>query len=162
MWDPNAWTMDAHEFRIYGDDNAFLWAVVDEVDYQFCLQWLWSPKWSKRGKKVYLRRNVQEGVRAVRTQKTLYLHQAVMFRTGKLPPTPNHVIVDHRNGDGLDCRRANLRYATHSMNCKNINGQCGYDLEEIAWQGQVPVGKREGQRQLAPILPPRLCASAIV
>ena len=35
--DPNVWP--AHEHRIYGDDNANVYAVVDEDDY------LWAIKW---------------------------------------------------------------------------------------------------------------------
>jgi hypothetical protein len=27
--------------------------------------------------------------------------------------------IDHRNGDGLDCRKENLRFATRSQNCAN-------------------------------------------
>ncbi|MGA2914588.1 MAG: AP2/ERF family transcription factor [Sedimentisphaerales bacterium] len=36
-----------------------------------------------------------------------------------LMDAPKGRIVDHRNGDGLDNRRANLRLATHSQNCCN-------------------------------------------
>jgi hypothetical protein len=44
--------------------------------------------------------------------KRMYLHRAIMHaRKGKL--------IDHRNGDGLDNRRDNLRLATHSQNMCN-------------------------------------------
>lgn len=131
-----------HEHRIYGDDRASIWAMVDEEDYQWALRWLWSPKWSKNKKNVYLRRNVQTthgeadrdqqtGKRVqIRTQQTLFLHIAIMRRTGIEPPSPLHIIVDHRNSDGLDCRRRNLRWATHSMNSLNINGAYAHDLVE--------------------------------
>lgn len=120
-----------HEFRIYGDDNAQLYAVVDEDDYQFLLQWLWSPKWSRGGRKCYLRRVVSEGSRGSRIQRTIFLHQAVMARKGDIPPSPLHVIIDHRDSDEMNCRKANLRWATHSMNALNINGARPYDLEEL-------------------------------
>src|ERR1044071_6619655 len=97
-----------HEFRIYGDNNASMWHVVDEIDYHWAIQFLWSTKWSKGkgpNRKRYLRRNVQtlhqpefreeaEGGKLVRirTQQTLFLHVSIMRRTGILPPTPEHTI----------------------------------------------------------------------
>lgn len=129
-WDP---TPAPHEFRIYGDDNGSIFAAVDEEDWHHLIQWLWSPKWSRGGRKVYLRRNSQVGKgRTERTRKTIFLHQAVMERKGDIPPSPLHTIIDHRNSDGLDCRRQNLRWATHSMNSLNRDGRMPYDLEEIA------------------------------
>lgn len=109
--------------RIYGDDRETLWALVDRADYQFLIQWRWSPKFSRGAKKFYLRRNVQVGIKSCRVQKTLFLHTAVMQRMGCIPPTEKHILVDHINGDGLDCRRANLRWATHSMNRRNVKGR---------------------------------------
>lgn len=138
-WDPNLWSLP-EPCRIYGDDRAEISALVSIEDYQWALQWQWSPKWSRGGRKVYLRRNVQE-LRANlgvcpetgrrlrdRTQRTLFLHIAIMERMGDPQPTPDHVIVDHRNGDGLDCQRHNLRWATVGMNNRNINGKHAYTL----------------------------------
>lgn len=114
-WDPNHWE-EAPPCRIYGDDRAELFALVDAIDYQWAIQWLWSPKWSRGSRKVYLRRNVHTGSRLVRTQQTLFLHIAIMRRKGDVPPSLFHTIVDHIDGDGLNCRRGNLRWATPSEN----------------------------------------------
>jgi hypothetical protein len=45
--------------------------------------------------------------------KPLYLHRLIMA-------APAHLQVDHRNRDGLDCRRCNLRLATVSQNNANL------------------------------------------
>lgn len=152
-WDPNVLLVpNQHEYRIYGDDNAQTWAVVDEEDYQFLTQWKWSwnnPSTKKRERrKKYLRRNIQTildptlggglwtnpitGVtsrnRGHRIQQTLFLHFVVMLRTGKSPPTPKHTIVDHRDGDEFNCRRKNLRWYTPSQNGSNLYGCNAEDL----------------------------------
>jgi len=135
--DPNALGLERpsmREFRIYGDDRASMWALVDEIDYQWAVKWRWSSKKSRGGRKIYLRRNVttsngsyyceeRGGVLRDRKQKTLFLHTAIMQRMGDVPPTNKHLMIDHRNGNGLDCRRANLRWASASMNRRNINGK---------------------------------------
>lgn len=131
FFNPNTWVTEEREFRIYGDDHASVWSVVDEIDYQWCIQWLWSPKYSKGDKKFYLRRSIQTGVgQYTRTQHTRFLHTEIMERTGILPPSPLHILVDHRDGNSMNCRRANLRWATHSMNNKNVNGKYAHDLIE--------------------------------
>ena len=52
----------------------------------------------------------------------LWMHKAICERAHGPPPTPAHVIADHRNGIRLDNRRLNLRWATHQMNARNIYG----------------------------------------
>jgi hypothetical protein len=155
--DPNNWPLDEpHEYRIYGDDNAQTWAVVDEEDYHFLIQWKWS--WnnpSKRNGKLRnrprLRRVVETQIespykaggtyvnpetgrevrhRKPRIQQTLHLHNVVMLRTGITPPTQHHTIPDHRDGDENNCRRSNLRWVTPSFNAKNIFGKLAEDQPE--------------------------------
>lgn len=110
----------AREWRIYGNDHATLWALVDEIDYQWALQWRWNPKPGRRGF-VYLRRacgghNGKWGRGPVWTE---YLHVEIMKRTGIKQPSHKHRLVDHGNGDTLDCRRYNLSWTTHQGNARN-------------------------------------------
>ena len=62
----------------------------------------------------------------------MWLHKEVLKRTGVLPPTPLHRIGDHKNGNRLDNRRDNLRWATPQMNAMNTHGfitkQMEFDL----------------------------------
>lgn len=43
----------------------------------------------------------------------VYLHQFIV-------DAPNGVEVDHRDGDGLNCRRSNIRIATRGQNARNM------------------------------------------
>lgn len=60
--------------------------------------------------KLYVRRRFQG--------KTLYLHRVIQSLVQK-QPFPDYRYVDHLNNDGLDNRRANLRWANAAMNARN-------------------------------------------
>lgn len=47
--------------------------------------------------------------------KSRYLHHDVLG-------VPSSTRIDHINGDGLDCRRSNLRAASRSQNRRNVAG----------------------------------------
>lgn len=118
---------------IYLDDTGQLFAIVDEIDYAWAVQWRWRPVWSKdRGRahhkrKAYATRSFRIGGRGGRCV-SLYLHKEILKRTGKMPPTAAHIIGDHLNGNSLDCRRCNLEWETPSGNRENYNGYAALQI----------------------------------
>jgi hypothetical protein len=82
------------------------YALVDDEDFERFGHLSWYLE-SKPGRALYASRNSSDG-------GTIYLHRSVCGCTHG-----DGQIVDHRNGDGLDNRRANLRITTHAQNMRN-------------------------------------------
>jgi hypothetical protein len=82
-----------------------LFALVDDADYEHVMA---AGQWSARpsGQTVYAQRRLSRPGRSATTQS---LHT---FLTG-------WPYVDHRNGDGLDNQRHNIRQSTHAQNTAN-------------------------------------------
>lgn len=77
-------------------------------------------------------------------RKTLRLHRVIM-------DAPDGIDVDHKNGNGLDNRRENLRLATRSQNkanvglpLTNISGRKGVSWHRATgkWRAQIWFGER--------------------
>ena len=131
-WDPNILFNQAYEHRVYADDYANDYAVVDQIDYQYLIQWRWKLKKSKGEKKIYLARSGHEGTREGRICSTIFLHTEVMKRKGDpIPKTNKKIIVDHADSEGFNCKRDNLRYATLSFNRMNRHGSLEKLLELV-------------------------------
>jgi hypothetical protein len=126
--DPNTWHPDDHEHRIYLDDNGDMFALVDAEDYWFFSRWRWALKIVRGARDKHYAYRTLNGAGGQHT--SLLLHRAIMFRHQIKPPTPEHVLVDHRSGRSLDCRKHNIRWATHSMNRVNVFGQYPNDMHE--------------------------------
>lgn len=129
--DPRTWGLDDPLVRpLYlSDTDAALVALLDAEDHEWARQWRWSFTTSK------LRKNGKEKFYAVRTlnygdrsKRKVYLHKEVVLRARGPAPSSLHTIGDHLNGNSLDCRRANLRWATPSMNRLNVDGRFPWDL----------------------------------
>lgn len=78
-------------------------AIVDAADFERVAQFTWSL--NNHGYAV-------RGVGGRKNRRTEYLH-LVIFGQKNAPR------VDHANRNRLDCRRDNLRSATHQQNCFN-------------------------------------------
>jgi hypothetical protein len=83
------------------------YAIVDDADYNFLMQWRWF--FNDKGKYGgYAVRSVTIDKKTRNTQ----MHRELMN-------PPKGMEVDHKNGDRLDNRRSNLRVCTHAQNCAN-------------------------------------------
>lgn len=111
--------------------------LIDASDAEFVGRWSWQWKTS-RGGKVYVVRNrlKDDGPGA----RHIPLHRAL------LEPEANE-IVDHEDGDGLNCRRGNMRLCNHSQNLKNRKVRCD---SSTGLNGVCP--SRSGRRFCAAIM----------
>lgn len=78
-------------------------ALVDDEDYAFLMQWKWyyNCGYAKRG-----------------ARGRITMHGTIM-------PSPDGTAPDHRNGNGIDNRRDNLRPATPQQNMWNRKAVTG-------------------------------------
>jgi hypothetical protein len=90
-----------------------LWAVVDETDFADVSRHKWTAKVQPTGNLVRRYAYRQEG-HGRGNRRPLKLHRYLMCAVGAGD-------VDHWNGDGLDCRRFNMRPCTRAEN--NCNKQ---------------------------------------
>lgn len=83
---------------------------VDDEDYNFLNKYKWQAV--KCNSKYYAKRidGFKNGKR-----KFMYLHREIM-------KTPNNLIVDHKDRNGLNCQKSNMRNCTYSENRMNSVG----------------------------------------
>lgn len=95
---------DMKRIPVRDEHGIVAYAKVDDADYEKV-----SPfKWSINGKAGYAVRGLVENGKA----RTQLMHRLIM-------DAPEGSRIDHVNGDKLDNRRRNLRFATRSQNAMN-------------------------------------------
>jgi len=105
-------------------------ALVDDADFEWLNQWKWH---ACKGTRTYY---------AKRESPTILMHREILglkFGDG--------IETDHRNGDGLDNRRENLRKCTNAENCHNRVHLCSrkssiykgvnWDKRKQKWQART-------------------------
>jgi hypothetical protein len=115
--------------------------IVDIDDYAYLCQWNWC--YSSGGYAVKSRSKYGKEP-ASSDGSTIKMHNVIM---------PDDKIVDHINRNGLDNRRSNLRYVTHSQNMwnrskhvNNTSGFVGVTLRKVTekWEASIQAhGKRK-------------------
>jgi hypothetical protein len=100
------------------------YAIVDPEDYKELAKYNWYAKkcerryYAERWGKTQLRLQLRRGRQGSRTRGAIKMHRVIMGDVeGKF--------IDHINHDGLDNRKANLRFATTQQNTWNKRKQKG-------------------------------------
>ncbi len=91
--------------RIYLGEGE--WTILDQQDYYRYREFKWFIKGN--GSKLYVLRSFKIGPKKT---KMIAMHREIMN-------APKGLVVDHKNGESLDNRRANLRLATQAQNIQN-------------------------------------------
>jgi hypothetical protein len=101
--------------RVWLSERDGIWCLVDAEDFAWLSETIWNVSWGSRTPwQKYGKRNVG------RDRATVRMHREIMMLA---EPREERFMrshyVDHINGQTLDNRRANLRWATHKQNCSN-------------------------------------------
>lgn len=88
-------------------------AIIDDEDVD-ATRGKWSVHRPKKGG-IYARR--------MTAGKLVMLHRVIGARMG-LSMDTSVAVIDHKNGDSLDCRRENLRSVSWKENSRNIKTIC--------------------------------------
>jgi len=83
-------------------------AKVDDADFDWLSRWKWTAQ--RHGRGFYAMRR-EKG-------RLVLMHRLINN-------TPDDMVTDHRDGDGLNNQRANLRTATHLQNTMNRRAKRG-------------------------------------
>ncbi len=88
-----------------------MFAFVDECDYQNITYFKWYANKKNNGYYAACRYHDEH----------MYLHRLIMALAGELhhPFSVDHMVVDHKNRNTLNCRRSNLRVVTVAENNRN-------------------------------------------
>jgi hypothetical protein len=115
-------------------------AVIDAADVLLVAGFNWLTRTAPYT--AYAARNGRE-VLGERKGKVVFLHQAIF-------PPKDGFVIDHIDGDGLNNRRENLRYATKAENGRNSrkkkNNTSGFKgvylhRQSGRWQARISTGK---------------------
>lgn len=100
-------------------------AIVDDDDYDELTKHSWQAYWSKKGKRFYARRTF----RVNGERKVSSMHRQILGLTDR------KIKCDHKDNDGLNNQRSNLRSATSQQNSFNRkkNLGCSSKYKGVTW-----------------------------
>jgi hypothetical protein len=116
-------------------------ATIDDCDFEHANKIVWCVAVKPKKRTVYAIGKLPMGKYQ---QRTVYLHRWIMDE-------PPDKLVDHKDGNGLNCQRENLRVADAVQNGRNrklnINNTSGFKgvyryKQEDKWTAMIRVNKR--------------------
>jgi hypothetical protein len=116
------------------------WAIMDEIDYPLVKDFRWFTKHSHGN--YYALANPP---RRLGIGKIIRMHRLIMGLSSNLQ-------IDHRNRQGLDNRRSNLRLATHAQNQRNgkrpktnTSGYKGVNWHKLSqkWRACISINNKQ-------------------
>jgi hypothetical protein len=113
--------------------NKGLSALVSDEDYEVVSQFKWYADIRSGAVAYAARARTLDEIIRDKNRGRMLLHRFLMQ-----PATDE--TVDHRNGNGLDCRRENLRLVSRSVNICNQKARAGsgfkgvYKVGDHRWQ----------------------------
>ena len=118
--------------------NKGYFTQVDDDDYDFLIQWKWRVNIKKHTCYVY--RNTRIGGRKGRSI-TIHIHRLIMH-------TPPDLVIDHKDHNGLNNQKSNLRNCTRQQNQRNQTGRgvskylgVTYDKDRHVWRANIKIDK---------------------
>lgn len=100
-----------------------LFALVDDADFEYINQWKWCA--TQCGNKIYaMRKQFNDGV-----EKNIKMHRQILNITNR------RIHVDHKDENGLNNQRINIRQATPSQNAANrgVSKRNATGLKGVSW-----------------------------
>lgn len=115
-------------------------ALVDDEDYELVSQYRWYV-WEKPGTATKRPQGPYVETRVAGTRSSLRMHILIMGQPG----------IDHRDHNGLNNQRSNLRIATGSQNNQNMRSPIGYtsqykgvywSRQKRRWHATIAIGRK--------------------
>ena len=114
-------------------------ALVDDADFAWLSKWKWHAFRGTANRTFYACRTEKSGGK----KRTVWMHR-------EINQTPDDMVTDHINGNGLDNRRGNLRSATHAENMINNDRHVRTDKprgvswhkSNRCWIAQITIDRR--------------------
>jgi len=130
-------------------------ALVDNEDFELIKNFRWYAAQAHNKKTWYARHSITGG-------GCILMHRLIL----KLKKNDKR-LIDHKNRNGLDNRRRNLRIASHSLNrynCKkradNKSGYVGVNLHKQSGKWRARIGKDNNRKSLGLFIDPTEAAIA--
>lgn len=87
-------------------------ALVDDEDFDFLMQWKWYVVVERKKYLYVARKQKAEEYKLSGIRKSIFMHRQIMTASSE-------ELVDHRDGNGLNNQRSNLRVCNYKQNMYN-------------------------------------------